>query len=148
MHIPLTFQFIINFSHQTSSTLQSIHTNQPQHNFFHNNNSHHSITHPSYFYHLFTQLLFHHYSHTINSISFSSPPQHTSPSFHPQHPSTLSSPSHLLQTTHINHPLYQLFTNLSSISMSQPAPQSAHHHFPSYCKLCFLAPGWGVTSSF
>ena len=36
-------------------------------------------------------------------IFLSRPPQLISPSFHPQHPSTLSSPSLLLQTTHINH---------------------------------------------
>ena len=38
------------------------------------------ITYPSYFYHLFTQLLLHHDSHTTNFISFSSPS--TSSPFH------------------------------------------------------------------
>ena len=46
-----------------------------------------------------------------NSIPFSRPPQFISPSLHPQHPSTLYSPSYLLQTTHINHPLSGLFSS-------------------------------------
>ena len=97
----------------SSSTLWSIPTNQPQHILFKNNNSHHSITYLSDFYHLYTQLLLHHNSHTTNTISFSTPPQLMFPSFHPCHPSTLPSPSHLLRTTHINHPLSQFFTNIS-----------------------------------
>ena len=74
-----------------------------------------AITHPSYFHHL-TQLLHHHNSHITRSISFYRPPQLSSPSLHPQHPSTLSSSSHLLQATHINHPLSQFFTHFSSLS--------------------------------
>ena len=138
MHIPLTFQLVIKrlFLFQTFSILRSIPTYKPQHILLKNNNSHHSITYPSYFYNRFTQL-FHHYSHTTNSISFFRPQLLISASFHPQHASTLSSLPHLLQTTH-NQPLSQLFTTFSSLStvtMSKPAPQIAHQvprHTASY----------------
>ena len=133
MHIPLTFLLIIKrlFFFQTSSTLWIIPTNQPQHILFKNNNIHHSNTYPSHFYHLFTQLLLHHNSHTTNSISFSRLPQLTSFSFDPQHPSTLHSPSHLLWATHINHPLSrfsvnfsQLFTQTTKIPRPNPHPNA------------------------
>ena len=115
MHISLTFQLIIErlFFFQTSSSFRSIHTNQPQHIPFKNYNCHHSTTYISYFHHLFTHLLLHRNSHNTKSISFSRPTQPISP-LHPQHPSVLSSPSHLLQTTHINHPLSQFLTNFYS----------------------------------
>ena len=125
MHIPLTFQLVIKrlFFLQTTSTLWSIPTNQPQHIIL-KNNSHHSITYHSYFYHLLIQLPLRHHSHTTISISFSRPPQLISPSFHPQHPSTLPSPSHLLQTTHINHPLSHFFTNFSPFPRPNPHPKT------------------------
>ena len=101
----------------------------------------HTSTTPS-----FIQHLLHHNSHTINSISFSRPPQLTSPSLHSQHPSTLSSPSHFLQAAHINHPLSQFLTNFSPHST-----QTTYQWYPSHtlqyqsgllshCKLCFLTP--------
>ena len=121
MYVPLTFQLIIErlFFYQISSTLQSIPTNHPQHTLFKNkHNCLHSITYQSYFHHLLTQLLLHHNSHTTNSISSCKiPPQHISPSLHPQHPRTMPSPSHFLQTTHTNHPLSQFFTIFSSLSI-------------------------------
>ena len=122
MHISLTFQIIIKrlFFFQSSSSLWNIPINRPQHIILKNNNSHSSIAYPSYFYHLLTQLLLHHNSHTTNSISFSRQPQFISPSFHPQHPSTLPSPSHLLQTTHINQPLSQFLTNFSPFPLRLP----------------------------
>ena len=104
---------------QTSSTLRNIPTNHPQHILF-KNNSHHSFTYTSHFYHLFTLLLPHHNSRTTNSISFSRLPQPISPSFHPKHPSTLPTPPHLLQTTHINHPRSQFLTNFSPSSLRLP----------------------------
>ena len=88
-----------------------------------------TITYHSNVHHLFTQLLLYHNSHTTNSISFSRPPQQISPSFNHQHPSTLPAPSHLLQTTHINHPLYQLLLPFHSDYLNstyKPAPQSTH----------------------
>ena len=50
--------------------------------------------------------LFH--SHYLYSMS-----QPISPSLHPQHHRAPFSPSHLLQITHVNHPLTQFFTNFS-----------------------------------
>ena len=122
MHIPLTFQLIIKwpFFFQTSSILRSIPTNKPHYVLFKNYNSHQSITYPSYFYHLFTQLLLHHNSHVTNSISFFTPPQLISLSINPQHPCSLSSPPHLLRTTHINHQLSLFFTNFSPFPLRLP----------------------------
>ena len=116
MHIPLTFQLIIKrlFFFQTFCTLWSIPQDQPQHILLKDQQKyHHSITYSSYFHHLFRQPLFHHNSYTTYSISFSRPPQLISHSIHIQHSCTLSSPSHLLQTTHINYPLSQFFKNIS-----------------------------------
>ena len=138
MHTPLTFQLIIkdcfsskllqicgaclrfNLNTSSSKTTATI------------------ITYPSYFYHLYTQLLLHHNFHTTISISFSRPPQLISPSFHPQH---LVLVSHLPRTTHINHDqspsssfsvLLFLFFHSDYINfMSQPTAQSGHqatHH--------------------
>ena len=154
MHIPLTFQLIVKrlFYLQTSSTLWSMPTNQTQHILLKNDNSHHSITYPSYFYHLFTQLLLHHDSHTTNSISSSRPPQLISPSCHP---CTLPSPSDLLQIICINHPLYQFITDFSPIPLRQPifnvptSTPSRSSGLPSYCKLTLYAPGcWDAAPSF
>ena len=135
----ITFRLIIKrlFFFQTYSTLWSIPTNQPQHILFKNyNNSHHSITYTSYFHQLLTQLLHYHIIHTTNSISFSRSQQFISRSFHPQNPSTLSSPSHLLQTTHFNHHPSQFFPKLLlpyhsayQNSTSQPEPQIAHQAY-------------------
>ena len=109
-NIPLTFQLDMKrlLFLQTSCTLWGVPTNQPLHILFKNNKRHHSFTYPSYLYHFL-----HHNSSTTNSTYFSRPPRWISSSFNPHHPSTLPSPSHLLPTTHINHPLSQFFTNIS-----------------------------------
>ena len=118
MHIPLTFQLVIKglILLQTSFTLWSIPTNQPQHILLKNINSLHSVTYPSYFYHLFRHLPLHHDPNTTNSISSSRPPQIICSTFHPQHHCSLLPPSHLLLSTHINHPLSQFFSNFSPLS--------------------------------
>ena len=119
-------------------------TNQPQH-ILSKVSTVITITYPSYIYHLLTQLLLHHYSNNKILHLLFRPPLLISPSFHPHHPSTLPSPSHLLQTTHINH----LF--LSSLQTSppfhsdnlnytsQPAPicacQASHHTAVYTCML-------------
>ena len=152
-----TFQLAIKrlFFFQTSSTLWSIPTNQPQHILLKNDyKSHHSNTYHSYFYHLFTKLLLHHNSDTTNSISFSKPLQLISPSLHPKHPSTLSSQSNLLQTMHINHHLYLFFTKVSTFSLwllkfhIPTLTSKRSSDLPPYYKQNMNSPGCGVTPSY
>ena len=117
MHIPLTFQPVIkrlsNFFHFAEHT--------------HKSASVHPLLKPTQLpslYHLpfllppqhSSQHLLHQICHTTNSISFSRTSQFISPYLHHHHPSTLPSPSHLRQTSRINHPLSQLFINFSSLS--------------------------------
>ena len=96
----------------------------------------------SSYFHLLTQLLLLHNSHTTNSISFSRPTQLTSPS---SIPCILEPCYHhliLQQTTHINHPhfsvLHKLLLHFHSAylnSTSQPTPQNDHqtsHSTASY----------------
>ena len=151
MHIPLTFQHVIKrlFIFQTSFTLLSIPTNQPQYILFKNNNSRHSITYHSYFYHLFPQLLLQHSSHATNSISIYRPSQLISPSFHP----SILAPCPLHLTSCKQHTSIILF--LSS-SQTSPFPlRLPKFHVPtctpkrqsglsSYRKQCLCAPGCGL----
>ena len=145
---PFTFQLIIKtlFFLQSSSTLWSMPTNQPHHTLFRNNKSHHYRM-PFLLLPPFALLLLHRNSHTTNSISFSRPPQLISPFFHPQHPSALFSPSHLLHATPINLPLSQFFTNFSPFPLRLPkfyvqtrTPKRSSG-LPSDCKLSLHAPG-------
>ena len=78
----------------------------------------------------------HHNSHATNIISFSRPPQHTSPP-HPQHSRTQSSPSHLLQTTYINYTLFQFFTNFLFFSTQTTYIALAKRH----PKMPIMPPG-------
>ena len=65
--------------------------------------------------HILAQLLYYD-SNTTYSVSFSRPPQLLSSFLHPQHPKTMSSPSHLPCTTQTIHPFFSFFTSFSSIS--------------------------------
>ena len=107
MYIPLTFQLIIKrfLFFQASCILLNIPTNQPHHILFKNHhNCLHSITHPFYFHH-------HSSSFTITPLP---PTQYNLLDQHNLYPLPSIS-SHLLQTTHIIHPLSQFFTNFPSL---------------------------------
>ena len=109
-------------------------------NFFHFVDHAHKSTsaHPlkelqqSSLYHLQFILLppFHHSSYTTNSISFSKPPQLLSPFFHPQHPSTISSPSDLCLQSCCNLRLW--------------APGCVMLHLPFYGRHVLTTPTFGM----
>ena len=129
-------------------------TNQPQHILFTNNKSHHYVNYPSYFYLLFTQLILHHNSHTINSIYFSRPPQPISSLVIP----SILAPCPLHLTPYKQHTSIVLFLSSSQTSPPFPLTLPIFHiptHTPSrssglhtYCKLNLHRPGCGVAPSF
>ena len=130
MHIPLTFQLIIEklFLFQSSSTLQSMSTNLPQHILFKNqHNLHDTMPHHSYFLHL-TQLL-HHISNTTNSISFSKPQQLIFLSLYSHHCRILPSLSHANNTPQSNSSVHHKLL-LSSLTTCIP-----HRHLFSKAPL-------------
>ena len=124
--------YIPNFFHFAEHAYKSAsaHLLKNQHN------CHYSITHPLHLHHLLTQLPVHHNSNTINPSFFPNRhiytniiyilyPEciHIASPLHPQHPRTMFSPSHLQQSTPINHPLSLFLTNFtifSSISTHLP----------------------------
>ena len=146
------------FFFQTSSTLWSIPTIQTQDILLKNyNNCHHSITNPSYFYHLFTQLLLCHSSLTTNSTFFFRPPQLIPPSFNPKHPSTLVfsiSPS--ANNTHHSSAFSILHKLLSFHSVNQISSNKASYactlqdaglHFPFYGRQMPPTPTFGAVGA-